>query len=73
MRGSQAHLAIVLGIAIAPLGSPALAAAGEFSINACQSDRLGFSSQAFDTFAIRAWSARKAAWARRPVRSSWET
>jgi hypothetical protein len=63
MRSSHPFLVIatgVLSLTAAQFASPAGAVAGEFPINACQADRLGFSSQAFDTFATRGMKWKRA-------------
>ena len=60
MPGYRTSLAIATGLLGLPLfGSATPAVAGEFPINACQADRLGFSSQAFDTFATRGMNSPK--------------
>jgi 5-hydroxyisourate hydrolase-like protein (transthyretin family) len=63
MRGYRLLLAAataLLGLAAGLIGSSAPAMAGEFPINSCQADRLGFSSQAFDTFATRGMKWKRA-------------
>ena len=44
-------LALTLGFALLAPAVPA--SASEFDINACQADRLGFSTEAFEDFATR--------------------
>src|SRR5688572_6205112 len=44
-------LPVLCGLVL--IGSAGSAAAGEYNINACQGDRLGLSSQAFEDFATR--------------------
>ncbi len=57
----RTSLAIATGLlGLSSFGSAAPASAGEFPINACQADRLGFSSQAFDTFATRGMKWKRA-------------
>jgi hypothetical protein len=54
-------LAAVAGIlAVASLASPPRAAAGEFTIDACQTDAGNFASTAFENFATRGMHWRRA-------------
>lgn len=53
-------VAIAAVLVAAPLASPPRAAAGEFTINACQADAGNFASTAFENFATRGMRWRRA-------------
>ena len=63
MRSRTIRPAPMAALALASawlLGAATPAAAGTYTISACQADRIGFSSQAFDTYAKRGMKWKRA-------------
>jgi hypothetical protein len=63
MRSRTIRPAPMAALALASawvLGAATPAAAGTYTISACQADRIGFSSQAFDTYATRGMKWKRA-------------
>src|SRR5215204_2132236 len=59
-RRRRGRCALSVSVVLAALTGPSSAGANEFPISACQADRTGFSTQAFEDFATRGMLWRRA-------------